>query len=479
MSCQPREPGWRTRSTRSCDSIQGSSRVCFPGHAGAIAIPDHWSSRGYGQTIVQVFGGLAITPLKARISMRACALILVSLIGVLIALPTMAANKWSVGVNTLFVEEYALARGAQCSNCPSNVQPRTLAEIEAIINDLAINQHVRTFREIIPMELLSPNGLHTSSGEKLAVDSSNYEIIDSIISLFSKQKLHLLLAIGNPIPAWAAPWGNLYSCFLPPATDTAEFNILKNNIAWSVGNYLSHLKNIGYGEWMAGSLQTASSGGLFVEGFNEWNENASYKDCKDFAAATPQRAASLENAIGWVAKYYGVTVNFAAPSISFPSQGVDEWYVSYYAAGGNGAPNVHIYGNGLPNPGDSEAAVLYAKGQLKRLVNAVPSRYKAQVIWGETGFGEAGPHCDGTASLAADEWAKYDAAAAKIITGADSELTRAVQLFTVWRLDRLADQSSCEASIGIVTSDLVVYLPPASQMFRYLGGSGVRGKARQ
>jgi hypothetical protein len=132
-------------------------------------------------------------------------------------------------VNTLFVAEYALSRGIQCTNCPGNIQPRTLPEIAAVIIDLAINQHVRAFREIIPLQLLAPNAMRSSTRTTVAVDSSNYAIIDSIIALFKRQKLHLILALGNPIPAWAAPWGNGYSCFLPPATDTADFLVLKNN----------------------------------------------------------------------------------------------------------------------------------------------------------------------------------------------------------------------------------------------------------
>jgi hypothetical protein len=151
-------------------------------------------------------------------------------------------NKWAVGVNALFIMEYAMSLGIPCPNCPGNVAPHTLAEIQATLLDLAANQHVGTFREIIPFELLSPNGTNDPSGVQMPVDSTNYAAIDAVISLYEQYNLHLILSIGNPVPAWAAPWGNGYGCFVPSyATDPTDFMTFKNNLGWTVGNYLNQV----------------------------------------------------------------------------------------------------------------------------------------------------------------------------------------------------------------------------------------------
>jgi hypothetical protein len=359
------------------------------------------------------------------------------------------------------------------------VQPRTLQEIDALLNDLVTYQHVGTFREIVPFELLSPHGSSNPSGKPMPVDSTNYSLIDSVVSLFKAHNVRLIFSVGNPLPEWAASWGHNYSCFLPPVADATSFNTLKNNISWTLGNYLKHLKANGYAEWMVGRSKIALPGGLIIEGFNEWNGNASYKNCSDFTAASPERAANLESAIGSAASFFGVRVELAAPSIVFPSQGLDKWYEAYYAAGGVGAPNVHIYGNGSTTSGDSNAAIQFAKSQLHGLIRALPGRFKTSVIWGETGFGDASPVCSGISSLPSSEWEQYDVQAAKLVTGGDSDLTQAVRIFTIWRLDQIANQLSCDGSFGVVSSDLQTYLPPAVQLFMYLGGSGVMGKRRQ
>jgi len=382
-------------------------------------------------------------------------------------------NKWAVGVNTLFVQEYAMSLGIACPGCPGNVAPHTLAEIQATLLDLAANQHVGVFREIIPFELLSPNGTNDPAGGQMPVDSTNYAAIDAVIALYQQYNLHLILSLGNPIPAWAAPWGNVYGCFVPPTSDTADFYTFQNNLSWTVGNYLNHLKQKGFNPWMGGGPNSPTSGGLFVEGFNEWNANANYTNCSDFTVASPQRAALLEGGISWVANFYGVTVNFAAPSVVGPTQGLAGWYTSYYAAGGVGAPNVHIYQNGLGVPGSATTASLFAQTQLNPLIAALPANYRNQVIWGETGFGENINGCTGPNSMDLADWSWYDTMTAQMVTGSNTAISSAVQLLTVWRLDQLPQANTCEATFGVVSSDLSTYEPAGVNLFQYLGGTGV------
>jgi hypothetical protein len=52
-------------------------------------------------------------------------------------------------------------------------------------------------------------------------------VIDAIMYLFKSYNLRLVLAIGNPIPSWAAPWRHGCAGFLPPMADFTSFNTLK------------------------------------------------------------------------------------------------------------------------------------------------------------------------------------------------------------------------------------------------------------
>jgi hypothetical protein len=204
-----------------------------------------------------------------------------------------------------------------------------------VIEDLAVNQHVTTFREIIPFELLAPDGVNDPTGAPMTLDATDIHYyktyLDPIIQIFETYNVHLILAIGDPVPDWAAPWavqanGNAYGCFLPPVTpvdDVTDMNTFKNNLSWSVGNYLNHLQmpvtlgGKGFGTWMSGS----NSGGLWIEGWNEWTDNINYNtNCQAAhpvnTGATPQRAALLEGGISYVATYYGVEAKFAAPCVA-------------------------------------------------------------------------------------------------------------------------------------------------------------------
>jgi hypothetical protein len=408
-----------------------------------------------------------------------------------------AADSHSVGLNTLFIQEYYWSvKGANCTayqsavnagaGCPSNAAPHMLSQISAIIRNLTVNQHLTTFREIVPFEILSPNGSNDPTGIAEPADTTNYSIMDKVISLFKTYNVHLILAVGNPIPNWAAPWavpkGNAYGCFVPPASDTTDADTFQNNLSWSVGNYINHLQapvargGLGLGTWMSGT----QSGGVWVEGFNEWNTNTVYNTpapsaCTDTSGATPQRAALLEKGISRVlSQYYSVTAKLAAPSVVSPINGLSNWYRNYYAvAGAIGAPNVHIYGNGTPNAGSAAAAISYDQAQLNALIASLPSPYNTQIILGETGFGNALHGCVGSASMDPMDWGLYNVLATAMVTGLDPPVTAAVQLMAVWRLDQLSANGSCENTYGVVSSDFSTYQPAGVNMFKYLGGTGV------
>lgn len=412
--------------------------------------------------------------------------IAVSLCILLGSISASAADKWAVGVNTMFILEYAMALGAPCSGCPGNAKAHSLQEIEQSIHDLVANQHVGAFREIVPLSLISPNGVNNTTGAPVPADTTNYAVMDAVLNIFKSHNVHLVLAVGNPVPSWAAPWSPGYECFIPPIGETANFESLKHNISWAVGNYLNHLNQNGFGPWMAGG--PPGPGGLFVEGFNEWNTtttptpgvppNSSPPMCSDKSASTPERAARLQGGIQWVANYYGVPARMAAPSVVFPPQGPGTWYSAYYAAGGVGAPNLHIYGWGAQTVDD--AISYFLNQQLTPLIAGLPQAYKSQVIIGETGFAEQSPLCPDNpitnpsrqSSLNNSHLPWYNAKAAELVTGGNSAATSAVQLMTVWRLDRL-DGADCESRFGIAESGLKPYLPAGINMFQYLGGTGI------
>jgi hypothetical protein len=447
---------------------------------------------------------MKLNTLNSFVLNMGCAFALLSLDGI-----ASAADKYSVGLNTQLIQEYYWSlTGTNCkansiSSCPGNAQPLSLDQISGVIYDLAANQHVTTFREIVPFELLAPDGTNDPTGAPMSPDSTDItyysKYLDPVIKIFEKYNVHLILAIGDPVPDWAAPWavqanGNQYGCFLP-TTNTVDFNTFKNNLSWSVGNYLNHLQTLGVTErgrlafrtWMSGT----NSGGLWIEGWNEWTNNYNYEPITNCTAetpintgATPQRAALLEGGIWYVANYYNVTVKYAAPSIATDGVGAANWYESkpnspyeyggYYYNGGVGAPNVHLYGPS--NVQSWSAAVSYFDSELPSLINVLPSPYNTQIIVGEIGYpvAVAGNGCTGPGSMDPADWAAYNSEIAQQVIGGNPQITSAVQLLAFWRLDQYA-QTGCQATFGVVAppGQLPTYNSAGSNLFQALGGSGV------
>ena len=189
---------------------------------------------------------------KTGLAIKAvCALLLL-----LVAAVCPAANTDGVGLNTQLIQEYYWYLNGNCTayqsqlnagaGCPSNAMGHSLDQISRIIQDLVVNQHVTTFREVVPLALMSPAGTNDPTGAAMATDATNYALMDAILGLFKTHGVHLILALGDPVPNWAVPWavpyGNRYGCFLP--SSATDFQTFKNNLSWTVGNYLQHLSQL-------------------------------------------------------------------------------------------------------------------------------------------------------------------------------------------------------------------------------------------
>ena len=67
-----------------------------------------------------------------------------------------AAPTWSVGFNEPWIAQYMLGRNVSCPDCPRNMQPRSLSELQCRVLNMASQQHVGVYREIVPFKLIQP-----------------------------------------------------------------------------------------------------------------------------------------------------------------------------------------------------------------------------------------------------------------------------------------------------------------------------------
>ena len=373
-----------------------------------------------------------------------------------------AADNSSVGFNETWVSGYYGYLGNTCTDCPTNNFSASLSTISQIMSGV-VQQHVETFRDILPISLIENSG-----------SASNYTNILPIAELYSSLGIKLVLSFGLPIPASMSVTG---STELIMPTSDSSWSQLKDSLAYAIGSFLVAMWNdpsISRG-WM--------STHVFVEGFNEFDSLLTLQGLTSYS--TPQRAADLENGIAFVMNEYGVSVQYAMPSVSgsysgYPA-GVDpraQYVADYYTANGTGLPNVHIYVP-VESPNTTTSDIIDALSSEVAVVSAsIPSSYQGQMILGETGNADATPPdcpaADGssyTTAIPSDERVdEYSGIASNPTILSD------VGLLTFWRLMKLQPSQvypngitppACEPFYGVVDDD-GTYEEVGTNLFTYL-----------
>jgi hypothetical protein len=335
-----------------------------------------------------------------------------------------------VGVDEGFMLETSSAALAKLPLLPTNGSPRTLPDVTARVYDLAANHHMGMYRDIVPVEMLAPT----------RGDQTYWPHMKKVLTVFKNYNLHLILSFGSPLPQWmapssGAPWSGW--C-IQPAADP-DWEELKNDLAWTIGGFAATMANDpDFAAW--------AQDHLYIEGFNEFDGvGTSQADgtCTPWSGSAG-RAADLQNGIAYVLDHYGAKVQTLMPSAV---GGNAQWVADYYAAGGSGLPNVHLY---FPPGSTVQQALSFFEGKMAGFDQVVPPSMQNRIYLGEIGVAEAVGGCS-----AADASAMDDADQQALIQGVvtDPVVENATEAVVFWRLYDLPPTASggnaCENQFGI------------------------------
>jgi len=364
-----------------------------------------------------------------------------------------AASKWDIGFNEPFVAGYMQQVG-QCEQCPTNSYPANPSMVASRLLDLVGTQHVGVYREIIPLRALRP----TST-------TNRYETAIDILSIYSNYNANLVITFGLPIPDWMSQTGSRDQ-IMP--VDDASWTVLKNSLSQETGDFVRAL-------WNSPRInRTWLQERVYFEGFNEFDSLLTVQNTRDHAS--PQRAADLQNGIQTVLNSYGLPVHTLMPSVvgvyagysTQPPNLIAKYMSDYYAAGGTGLPNAHIYVNANASQGAS-FMLAGLRAQVVAISNALPASMKGQLYIGETGAADRlAPYCTADSQASTLDIAERDGYYASVAM--DPTIASRTHTILFWRLMNLpiAQLPQCDALYGVVHDDNSGYKGVGTNLFNYL-----------
>ncbi len=358
------------------------------------------------------------------------------------------------GINEPWITQFLLFSNVSCSDCPTNQQPRSIAEIRCRLSDLVSVQHVDTFREIVPFRLLQ--------SAKDFDDPANVRtrlLSQEVLALYADFNVSVVLAFDRPVPAWMGPTGSW--CPLPPVNDTSGWATLKNNSAWAIARFVAWLAAPDGGALDPSWLHTH----LLLEPWNEFDAVADASCTTPSPAASAARAADLQGGVAYALRSSGLTEAslpvLVAPSVSGAQEGWAPFVTAYYAAGGGGLPSIHWYG----------CSVAGLEAEVAALASVLPLQYAGSLVVGETGCALASERCP--VGPTAGSEAEREAFLVGLVHS--SVLHAACRSVLFWRVLELADDSpplGCEAAYGVTAADDSDYGNAGAAFFRAIGGTG-------
>lgn len=328
-----------------------------------------------------------------------------------------APSKWHVGFNENYASGYLLSLGKGCEGgCPSNTLQYSLTDIdtEVLANAQA---HMGFYREIIPAGQVKPTAT-----------TNNFADIADVINIYEDYNLRLVLSLGITVPYWMGTINN----WEPMPVSDADWTILKNNLAWTMGDLVKYLKDDP--RISATWIQER----LYIDPFNEFD---ALGGASLTAAVAGERAAGLANGIDWVLDYHGVAVD----ELMTPSYAGVQPYSSYLSTMytyTSFRPNFHIYDYGTT----ASAQVAATVAKLANWKSALPVARRGEVLVGEAGVAESLGDCATSSvgnKLISSEYANYHAMLAEVLD---------VHALLFWRTNRLTPSASlpdCEPYFGV------------------------------
>ena len=357
--------------------------------------------------------------------------------------------SWMVGFNESFVLDSNPSAAANLPAMPTNNVPIPQGDIQAKLLDLVTNHHVGLYRDIISMEMIAPN----------QGDQSYWGQLKSELEMFKAYNLYLDLSFGSPIPQWMSAGmkdSPTWSGWCPIPNSQGDWFILKNNIGWSVGQWLVAMANSDPS--LASWMQTH----LFIEGWNEFDAAGMMSGSTCVGnSGTATQAADLQNGIAYVLNQYGLQLQTLMPSMV---TGNEAFLTQYYAAGGTGLPNVHIYFSGKNSV---SSAVTWYEQAIERFQKALPANLANRIFITETGMPDIAGGCVSGGILESDRQLLYSQ-----LLG-DSKITSATEGIIFWRLNDLPIGTvpgvPCESTFGAIDTS-GAYVPSTLSIFNSISG---------
>jgi hypothetical protein len=360
-----------------------------------------------------------------------------------------------IGVSETFSHNASKWVYQNIKGLPTNTVYRPLPDEALWIRDLAVNHHVRLFRDIFPVAMLAG---------KAAEDQSYWGQLVQTIDVFRSLNVRLVLDFSYPLPEWMIPPEDSNST-CKAVMDLGRWPQLKNSMSWAIGGFVAAMaQDPSRMAWMRLNL--------FLEPLNEVDNEK--------CGLTPAQAADLYNGIVYVLGKYGVEVQILSPSFvnNKPS-----FVSAYYAAGGGGLPNVHIY---TPHNSTPDSTIHFLRAQLGKYQAAVPREMRTRFFMTETGVAlstaDDQPHSNtsGAVMNEADRNVLYQ----EIIN--DPTINQSTEAVVFWRLYDLPQTPGLygapeikgiegEGYYGIVDSRGSAYTSVAQSIFDGIRDLEVRG----
>ena len=360
-----------------------------------------------------------------------------------------------IGVSETFSHNASKLVYQNIKGLPTNTVYRPLPDEAHWIRDLAVNHHVRLFRDVVPVAMLAG---------KAAEDQSYWGQLAQTIDVFRSMNVRLVLDFSYPLPEWMIPPEDSNST-CKAVMDLGKWPQLKNSMSWAIGGFVAAMaQDPSRMAWMRLNL--------FLEPLNEVDNEK--------CGLTPAQAAELYKGIVYVLSKYGVQVQVLSPSFvnNKPS-----FVSAYYAAGGGGLPNVHIY---TPHNSTPDSTIHFLRAQLGKYQAAVPRELRARFFMTETGVAlstaDDQPHSNtsGAVMNEADRNVLYQ----EIIN--DPTINQSTEAIAFWRLYDLPQTPGLygvpgikgfesEGHFGIVDSRGAAYTSVAQSIFDGIRDLQVRG----
>lgn len=313
----------------------------------------------------------------------------------------------SVGFNEEFIWGYLQSQGVTCSDCSTNSPPVPLDVARSYL-DLLSQNGVRTAREIVP--------------ERYLADASKYALFETILREYQQRNFTLILTLAWPVT------GPQAECFGFDG-DNAMFDRRAYEFSASIAGLLLHLQNRPNidPKW----LETR----VLIEPWNEFDGLCGHH------VGSPKKAARYQGIMQLVFDRSGIknevvmpsivnVYKFDAPTAIKGRYGKMSTYLAdYYASGGSGRPNIHLYFD--PRWANQPEALAKILGsEIAKVAQSLPDPYKGALMIGETGVTSLSDvsKCNAFAMRPSSKTSLYQAMVE------NPDFSRNAQMILFWRL---------------------------------------------